>query len=220
MSTFRLTAYLATPIALGTTYFTLDAVLFGILSDMRDLGISNADPIENIPLASINGMFLASAAEFHAPVEAGEVKIGGIRTVRDMADAVAFIAPVRGSRIAKIDTTRSHFKAHMSRYRNIAADTVSWLAEGNPLAAKRLVEQAGSIGALRKDGHGQIARVGVEEVSIASVLTTAQGGVTRPIPIALAPLLGIETSDLVTVETWRPPYWLAANRAECLVPTS
>lgn len=220
MSTFRLSAYLATPIALGNTFLTLDAVLFGILSELKELGVSSLDPVESIPIASIDGLFLASGAQFTRPVTQSEIKIGGIRPVRDMADATRFITPSsRGAgRIAKIDTNRGPHKAHLSRYRIVAAEAVWWLAEGDGQAAKRLIEDAGSIGALRKDGHGQIARVTVEAASVASVLTDEMGNVTRPIPVSLAPVLGLVPGAMRTVETWRPPYWSTENRAECMIP--
>lgn len=218
MSAFRITAYLDTPLALGTTYLTLDAVLFGILSDLKELGVSDADPIESIPLDQREGLFLASRAFFLDPVETTETKIGGIRPVKDMADATATIRPARGTKLAKVVTTRGDTKAHLSRYRSIACEGVYWLAEGDPEKAAALLRAAGSVGALRKDGHGQISHVEIEEDAGETALIDALGEVTRPIPVEIATALGLNSRSNTTIDTWRPPYWDRAAQADCLVP--
>jgi hypothetical protein len=216
-ATFCVAVELNTPLAIGSTYLTFDAVLFGILHDLHEAGRSDLDPIEDIPLTRTAGLFHASGASFENAVIEEETKIGGIRPVRDMADATRFLAPAR-ARLAKVITTAGDTKAHLSRYRVIACSQVTWHAEGDGEKAAHLLRLAGSIGALRKDGHGEVRDVRVEHVDAAPVLWDEQGRVTRPIPVGHECLRATRIVSDQTVETWRPPYWKTANRAVCFVP--
>lgn len=217
MDTFRITASLRTPVALGNTFLTLDAVLFGILKDLAELGLSEADPLTSIPLKQENGLYYATMAFFESPVALSETKIGAIRPVKDMADASGFIRPP-GKRLAKVVTTRGQTKGHLSRYKSIAADTIYWLAIGDPEKAKTLLERAGAVGALRKDGHGEISTVDIEVLpGNESVLIDQNGMVTRPIPADLARELGINTNSPTSMDTWKPPYW-DQKKTDCLTP--
>jgi len=212
MIPFRVEVQLATPIALGRTHFTLDAVLFGILTDMVERGECAADPIADIPLRSEGGLFYATAAQFSNAIEISETKIGGIRPVRDMADGVRFLKP-KGKTLAKIETTRGKTKAHLSRMRSIACSSVVWEAVGDPERVEALLRRTPNIGALRKDGHGEVAFV---EVSPADSpreedVLIRNGRPRRPIPITSPYRLNVPT----IVETWRPAYWDPANAAEC-----
>lgn len=217
MEPFQLTVTLETPLALGRTYLTLDAVLFGILKDMQEFGTSSLDPIEGVPLHRQNGLFYATQAEFELPVEGQEVKIGGIRPVTDMADASDFIRSPR-SRMSKVVTTAGHTKAHLSRYRNIACEAVTWRACGDPDRVAALMNSVGNIGALRKDGHGQIGSVACVEIDDANILVDERGFVTRPVPVSVARDLKLQTVSLTSIESWKPPYWDDANKTECYLP--
>ncbi len=212
MQTIRVEVGLSTPLALGRTHFTLDAVLFGILSDMVERGQASADPIAEIPLRSENGLFYATAARFLNALEMPETKIGGIRPVQDMAEAARFLKP-KGKNLAKIITTRGDTKAHLSRMRSIACSSVVWEAVGDPEKVEALLRRTPNIGALRKDGHGEVAFVEItpadseqdEEILIRN------GQPRRPIPVTSSYRLNVPT----VVETWRPAYWDRTNAAEC-----
>lgn len=212
MKTIRVEVGLSTPLALGRTHFTLDAVLFGILSDMVERGQTSADPIADIPLRSENGLFYATAAEFSNVLETSETKIGGIRPVQDMADAVRFLKP-KGKTLAKIVTTRGDTKAHLSRMRSIACSSVVWEAVGDPEKVEALLRRTPNIGALRKDGHGEVAFVEVSETGYErdEEVLIRNGLPRRPIPVASSYRLNVPT----VVETWCPAYWDRANAAEC-----
>lgn len=217
MALFRITAYLDTPVCLGNTYLTLDAVLYGILSEMRELRGVDADPVGDIPLTQIDGLFRASRAYFNNPVHYGDVKTGGIRLAKDLADTPLFLQPVRG-RYYKVRTVNGPMKAHLTRYRCIAAESVSWIAEGDPDRTRRLLESAGGIGARRKDGHGALRHIEVEPAEGLSPLTDEAGEVRRPIPVRLSALSKPAAGSLTAVDTWCPPYWDASHAEECHVP--
>jgi len=212
MQKIRVEVGLATPLALGRTHFTLDAVLFGIISEMLERGQFDGDPIGQVPLRSEEGLFYATAAQFENAVETSETKIGGIRPVTDMADATRFIQP-KGRQMAKVITTRGDTKAHLSRMRSIACSSVVWEAVGDPEKVEALLSRAPNIGGLRKDGHGEVAFIEItpsdserdEDVLIRNGLPR------RPIPVSFPYRLNAPT----TIETWRPAYWDQANAAEC-----
>lgn len=212
MQTIRVEVGLSTPLALGRTHFTLDAVLFGILSDMVERGQASADPIAEIPLRSENGLFYATAAQFLNALEIPEMKIGGVRPVQDMADAVRFLQP-KGKNLAKIITTRGETKSHLSRMRSIACSSVVWEAVGDPERVEALLRRTPNIGGLRKDGHGEVAYVEItpSDIERDEDVLIRNGRPRRPIPITAPYRLNTPT----TIETWRPAYWDRANAAEC-----
>lgn len=212
MQNLRIEITLATPLALGRTHLTLDAVLFGILSERAEHGQFHGDPIESIPLKCEDGLFFATAAEFGQMVETPELKIGGIRPVKDMANATEFLQP-KGHKLSKIVTTSGHTKAHLSRMRSIACATVVWEAVGDAERIEALLRNTPSIGALRKDGHGQIASVEVGETDADDEreVLVRNGHPRRPIPVSSRHRLNVPT----VIETWRPAYWDQANAAEC-----
>ena len=220
MPVHKLSVTLRTPVALGhNTYWTLDGVCFGILDEARKMGVNGLDPVGDIPIRQTSGLFHASAVVLQAAVERSVSKIGGIRPIRDMADATAFIAPGRSGRIAKIATTRGASKAHLSRYREINAAQLFWLFESDiPERVVALVRNARALGALRKDGYGLIEDASLETSDARSPFISHDGTVTRPIPVALCAELGVAPVSPRSIETWRPPYWQAENRAECFVP--
>ncbi|MFT3689051.1 hypothetical protein [Paenirhodobacter sp.] len=213
MALFRITAHLDTPLCLGKTYLTLDAVLYGILSEIRDLWGIETDPLGEIPLARENGLFRASRAYFNNPVHYAAIKTGGIRLAKDLAEAPLFLHPVRG-RYHKVSTVKGPTKAHLTRYQCIAAESVSWIAEGDASRARRLLETAGSIGARRRDGHGALGRIEIEPAEGLCPLIDETGEVRRPIPVRLS----TRALSLTAVETWRPPYWDISGAEDCYVP--
>lgn len=217
MALFRITAYLDTPVCLGQTYLTLDAVLYGVLSEFRELRGLDTDPVGDIPLAQADGLFRASRAYFDNPIHYGGVKTGGIRLAKDLADAPLFLQPSRG-RYYKVNTAKGPMKAHLTRYRCISAESVSWIAEGDASRTRHLLESAGAIGAQRKDGHGVLRRIEVEPAKGLSPLTDETGEVRRPIPVRLSGVSKPAASTLTAVDTWRPPYWDTASAEECHVP--
>lgn len=212
MTPIRVEITLATPLALGRTHFTLDAILFGILSDRVERGEIHLNPLTHIPLRSEDGLFFATAAKFHNEIETPETKIGGIRLVKDMADAVRFLQP-KGRKLAKIDTARGQLKAHLSRMRSIACSAVSWEAVGDPERVEALLREVTHIGGLRKDGHGEVASVEVypADCEREEDVLVQNGLPRRPIPVTSRYRLNTPT----TIETWRPAYWDQANAAEC-----
>lgn len=216
-STFELRVTLDSPISIGRTYLTLDAVMFGILSELKEIG-SSVDPIGDIPIARTGDLFLASRAYFHSPLENQEIKIGGIRPVRDMADANTFLQPARGRKLAKVRTSSGHTKANLSRYQTISCESVYWIAQGDGDRCSALIQYAGSIGAMRKDGHGQVRDVTVETHCNDNVLLDENGFVTRPVPKDILHSLDMQTSSHSAIESWLPPYWDESSKAECFVP--
>lgn len=218
MKPLRVSVSLATPIALGKTFFTLDAVLFGILSELRETGQSSLDPLPNIPVEKRDGVYLATRAFFETPVETDEVKIGGLRPVKDLQDAPSRFRTNR-KRFPKVTITRGTTKAHLSRYRIISPRTIYWDAVGDASKIEALFLRTRAIGALRKDGHGEVADVQITPLSSPDIILDDTGQVTRPIPRDVVERWGLNTTSLSAIDTWAPPYWDTENRAECCIPT-
>ncbi|MBT0781123.1 MULTISPECIES: hypothetical protein [Paracoccus] len=217
MALFRITAYLGTPVCLGKTYLTLDAILYGILAEMREVRRVDTDPIKDIPLRQVDGLFLSSRAYFNNPVHHGEIKTGGVRLAKDLADTPLFLQPSR-DRYYKVNTTNGPLKAHLTRYQCIAAQSVSWIAEGDAAKVQRLLESADGIGARRKEGYGVLRRIELESADGLSPLLDEKGEARRPIPVRFSAHSAPATASLTAVDTWRPPYWDASNAEECHIP--
>ncbi|MCV9964292.1 hypothetical protein OIU34_20610 [Pararhizobium sp. BT-229] len=217
METFEITVELKSPVVLGTdTFWTLDGVCFGILDDMRKVGLTDLNPVDSIPLKCEDGLFYASRAFFDNDVRQDKAKIGGIRPVKDMQEATSFISSPRG-RMPKVVTTRFPFKSHLSRYVEIGARSVSWIAVGNPDAVAALIVNAGSVGALRKDGHGKVGEVHVVvDASLDPLIT--DGMPLRPIPETHAAAKVFDPELPKIEDAWRPSYFDISNRAVCFVP--
>ena len=215
---FRLTAELLTPIAYaGTGFMTLDGILWGILDDLRRLDIWHGDPDQAVPLAQDGGLYLASAIRFQGAVVSPLTKIGAIRPVSDM-DAGDERYVGKTSSFPKIRTGTGSTKAVMSTYHEIAAASVSWDSIGDPDAACALLKGAGSIGALRKDGHGRLGELTITEIDEVDVLLDDAGRVRRPVPRDHPVMATRQTVSLIGLEMWRPPYWSRKNRRECFIP--
>ena len=214
------TITLATPLALGRTHFTLDGIAFGILQDFDAARGIDRDQTQMIPIYRTDeGLFFATAAEFERPVQSSETKIGGVRPVKDLADATRALSTTR-KRHSKVVTTSGDTKAHLSRYRIIATPTIRWECVGDRAKLEALLSNASNIGALRKDGHGQIDSVSVQPLDhddMKAILVN-ENGVRRPIPMELAHSLGMPSNAPTTIDSWRPAYWDQKNLAECLIP--
>ena len=181
---FRLTAEVLTPIAYsGSGFMTLDdGILWGILDDLRRLDIWHGDPGQAVPLAhEVDGLYLASAIRFQGSVVSPLTKIGASRPVSDM-DAGDERYMGKTSIFPKIRTGTGSAKAVMSTYHETAAAAVSWDAVGHPAAACALLKRSGSIGALRKDGHGRLGELTITEIDAVDVLLDDAGRVRRPVP--------------------------------------
>ncbi len=215
-----ITINLTTPLALGRTHFTLDALAYGILRDFDEARGIERDQTELIPIQRTpEGLFFATAAEFITPVQSTETKIGGVRPVKDLANATRILSTTR-SRHPKVVTTRGATKAHLSRYRVIATPAVRWECVGDRAKLEALLGGVGNIGALRKDGHGQVESVAIHPLDhddLRSILVDASG-VRRPIPVHLAHNLEIQSNAPTTIDSWKPPYWDRTNSAECFIP--
>lgn len=217
METFRIIVELETAIVTSKdTFLTLDAVCFGILSDLKEMGLSVADPLEGIPLKRQDGLFFASRAFFDNAVLTNITKIGGIRPVKDMEDAPTRFSTARKA-FPKIDTTKGTFKSHLSRYQEVACDNVSWIATGEPEKVAALIKTAGAIGALRKDGYGKVRSVTYEIDPDLDPLMDS-GNPLRPIPENHILASGMVPSTPILMDTWKPPYYVAADRTACFVP--
>jgi hypothetical protein len=217
MKPFKVVVELETPVCLGAeTFWTLDAVCHGIIEDFVQLGLADGELMDRIPLKQEEGLFLASKAMFKSDIETSLTKIGGIRPVRDMHDPEAFLERKRQT-FAKVLTTRGPHKALLSRYTMIAARSVSWLAVGDPEAVVALIHNAGSIGALRKDGHGRIADVSYEVADDIDPLVS-DGKPLRPIPRHHEAFSRVTQDAMIMTAAWRPSYFDIANRGVCAVP--
>lgn len=215
---FKVTVELATPVILGkSTFWTLDGVCYGILADMREKGIVDLDPTSSIPLKNEDGLFLASRALFENEIRVDMVKIGGIRPVKDMDRASEFLLAPR-KRLAKVITHRGPHRSNMSRCTEITSRYVSWIGIGDPESISALLLNAGSIGALRKEGYGKIADVFVD-VDDSYDPIIHDGKLMRPVPEDHALSDRIATTTPKFEDTWRPPYFDATARAICYIPT-
>lgn len=219
MDKLSISVELETPLALGRTFFTLDAVLHGILLDLQTWGASELDPIDAIPIACENGLYMATAATFEQSVEAPEIKLGGIRPVRDMHAGAPHIERRHG-KLARVHTDKGPTKAHISRMRSITTSAVTWQAIGDGDRIEAMLSRVASIGGLRKDGHGKVRNVIVEPGAFEEKTDLLWDGhsVRRPIPVEIARDFGFGDPEFSTVDTWRPAYWDQANAAQCLVP--
>jgi hypothetical protein len=180
------------------------------------MGLSTVDPLDGIPLKSQDGLFFASRAFFDNVVLTDITKIGGIRPVKDMEGALERLSPARGV-FPKINTTTGIFKSHLSRYREMACDNVSWIATGDPEKVVALIKAAGAIGALRKDGYGKVRSVSYEIDPDLDPMMDG-GSPLRPIPEDHALASGMLPSTPILMDTWKPPYYVAADRTACFVP--
>ncbi len=218
MEPFEITVELMSPVVLGKdTFWTLDAVCYGILSDMAAVGVTGIDPVYRIPIKCDDGLFLASMAFFHSDVRSDYTKIGGIRVVKDMQDASFFIDP-RRKRMSKVVTTRGDQKAHLSRYVEIAARSVSWIAFGDPEKVSALLRNAGAVGALTKDGYGRIGEVSFDINPDLDPLVAGRKPI-RPIPSEHPASANIDPSCPKIEDTWRPPYFDRTAVSVCFVPS-
>lgn len=218
MEPFEITVELMSPVVLGKdTFWTLDAVCYGILSEMAAAGLTGIDPVSGIPIECDNGLFLASMAFFRSDVRSDFTKIGSIRVVKDMQDASSFIDP-RRKRMSKVVTTRGDQKAHLSRYVEIAARSVSWIADGDPDKVSALLRNAGAIGALTKDGYGRIGEISIDTDPDLDPVANGQTPI-RPIPADHPAATRLDPSWPKIEDTWRPPYFDRTRAAVCFVPS-
>ena len=201
VAVLRIIAYPDTPPCVGKSYLALGVVLYGILSEIRDIRGADTDPIQDIPLTR-TGLFLASRAYFSRPVHGGTIKTGSIRAAKDLADAPLFLQPSR-DRYNKVNTS------HLTRYHSIAAESVSWIAGGgrgpNPAPARnrgrhrrmpqgrsrRLAEDRGRGGqrpflTCRRDGRGKAPdpAAALRPVQRGRCLTNRRGYQPRHMPPA------------------------------------
>lgn len=213
MQPFKITAELKSPIMVGPyTFTTLDAVCFGIIEELGRNGIE----ARSVPIASEDGLYLASRAFFDGAVHSEAFRIGGIRVVKDMQEASQFIDPVRKT-MSKVITHRGPYKSFMSKYDEISARSVSWYAVGDAEKITALLTSAGCIGAIRKDGYGRLGEIEID-FDVDEDVWKVDGKLSRPIPVE-HPLAQEFRSEALVYETaWRPPYYDRSNFAVCVAP--
>lgn len=213
-SKIKITAYPISPIAIGNTFLSLDAILYGILHDKFHEIANTNEILDRIPLKSQDGVFFSSKAYFENQTPYSYVKIGGMRPPKDQyyfdsTDQINFKS--------KIDAQRGRFKSNISRYKCISSERVFWLAQGNAELIKTILDSSKSIGALRKEGYGVIRKFEIEEISNVDILVDEFGDVRRPIPVRLGQLFAAPPASPTAMETWRPPYWDRSGLEECYV---
>jgi len=98
------------------------------------------------------------------------------------------------------------------------AERIHWYAVGHPAETLRLLEtHVRHIGKKHSSGHGLVVGWEVEGIPEDRSLWGPDGAPTRTIPIELAG----DAADWGAETAWtgfRPPYWLPANQALCVVP--
>lgn len=221
MEAFKITVELRSPVILGRgTYWTLDGVCFGIIDDLKSKGLTSMDPQADIPIKQEQGLYFASRALFSNAIVQDDVKIGGIRPVRDMMDAPDFMQSTKkGDQfgMSKVITHRGDYKNHMSRYLKISAPSVSWYAVGNPDKIAKLIEFAGAIGAKRSDGYGLVGEIEYE-VGDEFDPIMMDGKLMRPVPQGHAIAKGFSEGMPLSQDTWKPPYYDGTSRDVCFIP--
>lgn len=214
---FEMTAELASPLAVGVgALMTLDGILYGIIEEAT--GIVDREELRRmVPIQRRHGVFMASRGYWDMAVSGPHVRIGAIRPVADMQDATSFLKGSYRSGIPMVRTTKGRTKATSTQYETVSAREIRWKAVGDPELCRRLLLDAGAIGALRKNGHGIISGVEWEPADPESVLVRNRA-LTRPIPADTAKdLVGHDGyRAALQVSPWRPPFWDSRDEMACM----
>jgi len=86
---------------------------------------------------------------------------------------------------------------------------------GNAEEIARLLEHIHHVGKFRTAGRGDVAEWRIEPIELApSDVLIRDGAFIRPVPVAAAEALGIETAAMPGFAAWTPPYWHGASMAD------
>jgi len=219
----EISASIRSPIAIsGDSLLLLDGLLWGILEEYRANGKWDGDPSDSVPIERVDGVYLASKAQITSLVLQDHIQTGSIRQVTDLDNAEQrFTNGTRKGRFSKVATTRGEFKGYLSNYKLLSGSAISWRAVADPDACCALLTNAGSIGALRKNGFGGIADVTwrmIENETKSFPLLDNDGKVTRPIPEGHSLLAAGQTTSGKMATSWSPPFWQKNNDRICHIP--
>jgi hypothetical protein len=212
MDKLIITAHLKTPVIFGGGFWTLDGLLAGIIFDQtEDIDAAHG----TIPLACSDGLFHASAALVEPVVAGRKTFVAALRANHSLDPALV----ARNRAGTKLHTTigekrRREFGNVLNTYRQLTAPEVTWLAEGDGDAVKRLVDPVQFIGKRRASGYGEISHWTVEPGDLNGVVGIA-GEPLRPVPVER---FDGDKASLKLDCAWRPAYWNLANRAICYAP--
>jgi hypothetical protein len=210
-SKLTITATLATPLVTGGGYFTLDALLAGILFDkMQDVDAAHAA----VPVKCVDSLFHASAAIIETQAVGRMAFVANLRA--DHAIDPDLILKNKQGKIHKSigRTRRRDFGAVMNSYRTITAGSIQWFCEGEADLIRDLLEPVHFIGKRRASGFGEVIRWEVEPGELDGVVGML-GEPLRPVPVDM---FNGDKSSIKVDTAWRPAYWHAAHRAICYAP--
>jgi CRISPR type IV-associated protein Csf3 len=125
--------------------------------------------------------------------------------------------PIWGKRKPKFTTSEGSEKAYDLPLFIRNAHAISWYAIGDRAATLSLLETVTGLGKKRSQGYGQILKWAVESFPHDWHLWRAET-LMRTIPVEfLDPNQKVDCTILRW--GWRPPAWLAENKAICAMPT-
>lgn len=212
MDRFKVTAALRSPLVVNGGYMTLDALLAALIYEHTgDLERAHAD----IPLHNTQGLWHGSAAIYEKWDEQRVGFVANLQARHDL-DLDLIAQNKQGKTHTMIGMTRRReFGAVMNSYRTVTTPTVTWYAQGDADAVRRLLAGVSFIGKRRASGFGQVAGFTIEPDELDGV-TGFFGEPLRPVPLEL--FTGNSGTALKADAAWRPAYWHPTNRAICCVP--
>ena len=211
MEKFSVTAHLASPLVMGGGYFTLDALLAGLIFEKTgDVETAHS----TIPIACTDGLFHASAAQFEPWSKEKVTFVANMRADHSL-DPDLLLKNKKGEVSKKLGRLRRReFGAVLNRYNLFPTEEIYWCAEGDPEAVEKLIAKVDFIGKRRGSGYGQVMEWSIEPDE-SDGLTDPLDEPLRPIPVDM--FTG-NTDSLKVDAAWRPAYWNPENRAICYAP--
>lgn len=212
METFQVTAELSSPLVIGGGYFTLDALLGGILFEqLADVEKAH----DAIPIRSDDGLFHASAAQIEPHSQNSITFVANMRA--DHAIHPDLLQRNRNTgrihrRLGR--TRRQDFGAVLNKYTAFNTADVIWYAEGDPVETERLLSEVQFIGKRRGSGFGEVKNWRIDTADF-NGLTGPFDEPLRPVPIDR---FKGDKESLKVDAAWRPAYWHPDNRALCFAP--
>jgi hypothetical protein len=212
MEKFSVTAKLASPLVMGGGYFTLDALLAGLIFEKTgDVETAHS----TIPIACTDGLFHASAAQFE-PWSKDKITFVANMRAKHSLNPDLILKNKNGEIHHRLGLTRRRdFGAVLNKYHQFSAEEIVWYAEGDPGAVERLIEDIKFIGKRRASGFGEISSWEVLDNEELDGIIGYVNEPLRPVPIDM---FRGDPSSLKVDATWRPAYWQLENRAICYAP--
>lgn len=198
----------------------LDGLLGGIIYEKTGDGDA---VLEQMPVAQWNGVSVASQVVFEQPLTSFTRTLFQGFSKDQLLEPEFFEGIGRYKKILLGEGT-NEYKNEMSSHVAYDCAAVWFFFRGNMDGVRALLENADSIGSLRRKGYGRIKRFDVQAFPSESSLFGLVVGdkVMRPVPLehkdSLVKELGVEPEYTLGRETWKNPYRDASARGECLLP--